>query len=111
MLDGRSIDDAYTLLGLDPDNIKWQDFALCDGQPTSEFYEEYETNPRLAATIDEECLSCPIMKQCLLAGIDNKEWGVWGGIYLTSGTVDQNKNSHKTKETWIQIRKRVGSVK
>ena len=47
------------------------------------------------------------MKQCLQMGVENGEWGVWGGIYLTSGKRDNNKNAHKTKEVWDAIAARV----
>jgi hypothetical protein len=50
------------------------------------------------------CLSCPVRKECLQAGVENNEWGVWGGVFLTAGKPDQNKNSHKTPEVWEQIR-------
>jgi hypothetical protein len=49
------------------------------------------------------------MKQCLQMGVENGEWGVWGGIYLTSGKKDTNKNAHKTKEVWDAIAKRISS--
>jgi hypothetical protein len=37
-------------------------------------------------------------------GIENSEWGVWGGCSLTAGKPDNNKNSHKTKQDWDTVR-------
>ena len=45
---------------------------------------------------------------CYKSGIDNNEYGVWGGIYLNAGAVDKMRNTHKTKEIWKQINKRNG---
>jgi hypothetical protein len=70
------------------------------------FYDKYD-DENISHTTDEVCLSCPVMKQCLQQGIDNKEWGVWGGIYLTSGVKDDNKNKYKTPETWKRIHERL----
>jgi hypothetical protein len=101
--------DALSELGIDLENLEWQDLALCDGtMPTNMFYDDYEADERVARVVDAACLSCPVMVQCLQRGVENKEWGVWGGIYLTSGTQDTNRNSHKTQETWEEIRSRIG---
>lgn len=95
------------LLGIDPEELEWQDFALCRGDDTNDHYDNYEADPTIARIIDEKCLSCPVLAQCLEYGTDNNEWGVWGGIYLTSGKPDMNRNTHKTKETWDAIRGRI----
>ena len=97
-------------LGLDLDELDWQDLALCEAEdiPTSDFYEGYENSESVARSIDEACLSCPVMAQCLQRGIENNEWGVWGGIYLNSGKPDTNRNSHKAPDIWEAIRERIG---
>ena len=95
------------VLGIDLDELEWQDLALCDGMNTNDFYDNYESNLVVAKAIDQACLSCPVMKQCLEAGTENNEWGVWGGIYLTSGKPDKNRNSHKTPEIWEEVRERI----
>lgn len=95
-------------LGLDLDDIEWQDLSLCKGIATNDFYDNYETRESVARVVDEACLSCPVMAQCLQAGTENGEWGVWGGIYLVSGKPDMNKNSHKTPEIWNAIKERIG---
>lgn len=95
-------------LGLDIEDLEWQDVALCRGMPTNRFHDEYEQSEQVARAVDEACLSCPVMSQCLLAGVENNEWGVWGGIYLVSGRVDANRNAHKTPDIWEQVRERIG---
>lgn len=76
--------------------------------PTNDFYDNYESSESVAKSIDEACLSCPVLAQCLERGVENNEWGVWGGIYLTSGKTDRSKNLHKTQEVWNSIRERIG---
>lgn len=92
------------ILGTDPDDIEWQDFALCSGMPINTFYDDYESDPTFAKTVDEICLACPVQRECLLAGAGNNEHGVWGGIYLTSGNPDDQRNAHKTPKIWKMIR-------
>lgn len=97
------------VLGLDLDSLEWTDLSLCFGMPTNDFYDNYESNERVARVVDQACLSCPVMAQCLETGMKRGEWGVWGGIYLTAGKVDKNRNSHKTPEVWKAIEERVRS--
>lgn len=98
---------VYDALGIDQDEMTWQDLASCRGvTPTNWFYEEYD-NENISHIVDEQCLSCPVMKQCLQWGIENSEWGVWGGIYLTSGKKDDNKNKYKDTNTWKRIQERL----
>lgn len=101
-------DALRTLLGIDVEELDWQDLSLCHDTDTNLFYDDYESDTQVAKMIDQMCLSCPVMKQCLERGIDNGEWGVWGGIYLTSGRPDTNKNIHKTQEVWEQVREKIG---
>lgn len=95
--------NVQSILGLDLETLEWFDLALCKGMDTNLFYDDYEQDTTVAKVIDEVCLSCPIQKQCLMRGVENGEWGVWGGVFLSSGRPDENKNSHKTKETWDAI--------
>jgi len=95
---------VFAALGIDPDDAEWQDFALCAGQSVWRFHEGYESSPRIAKTTDEMCLSCPVRKVCLQSGIENGEYGCWGGVYLSNGKVDKTKNAHKTPDVWEQIR-------
>lgn len=77
---------------------------MCHGLDVKRFYEGYETSVRTAKLTDQICLSCPVRKQCLSAGIENSEYGCWGGVYLSAGRPDEAKNAHKTPDIWKQIR-------
>jgi hypothetical protein len=92
-------------LGIDKDNFDWFDFAICKGMETNLFFEQYETDPAIAKSIDQACISCPVKKSCLSAGQENNEYGVWGGIYLNAGSIDTSKNIHKTPDVWKRIKK------
>jgi hypothetical protein len=103
----KSLSDILDALGLDEGDLDWQDLAVCQGMPTNNFYDDYEADPQFAKVIDEACLSCPVLSQCLMAGTQNKEYGVWGSVYLNAGVADPNRNQHKTKEVWDRIKKRI----
>ena len=100
--------DIFDALGLDPETLDWKDLAICRGMPINFFFEDYENKEEVAKVIDEVCLSCPVMAQCMRTGVEDGETGVWGGVYLNNGTADDNRNKHKTKEIWKRIRERLG---
>jgi hypothetical protein len=94
-------------LGIDPEDFEWQDLALCANMPTELFYDKYESDSETAKATDQACLRCPVMRQCFFAGSDG-EYGTWGGVYWNgAGKPDKNRNSHKTEEVWVEIRRRV----
>ena len=95
---------VFDVLGLDVEDLEWQDLAVCKGQDIALFHEKYESSPRIAKIVDDMCLSCPVQRQCLQTGIENNEWGVWGGVFLSNGKMDAAKNSHKTPEVWERIK-------
>jgi hypothetical protein len=43
---------------------------------------------------------CPISKTCFAVGISQKEWGLWGGVYLENGIISKEFNNHKSKSDW-----------
>ena len=43
---------------------------------------------------------CPVARQCFAVGVSQKEWGVWGGIYLENGKISREFNKHRTKQDW-----------
>ena len=102
--------NIFEILGLDEEDLAWQALATCSGWDTNDFHENYESNERVAKAIDQMCLSCPVMVQCLQNGTDNGEYGVWGGVYLDRGKPDANRNSHKTKQVWQEISERIGDA-
>jgi len=89
---------------LEDDDLQWHHLSLCQGMDTILFYDAYEADPVFAQTMDEICLSCPVRSICLQEGVENNEYGLWGGVFLTNGKADKQKNAHKTDEVWQEIR-------
>lgn len=71
------------------------------------FFDDYEADEELAKAMDEVCLSCPVMKDCLMEASDMKDTGLRGGIYLNKGKPDRARNAHKTDEVWARIREKL----
>ena len=101
-----SMSNILDSLGVDEENIQWFHLAACQGMPTDLFFDQYENDVNIAKNIDEACLSCPIISMCYESGIENNEYGVWGGVYLSSGSIDKNKNLHKTPEVWKRLKRK-----
>ena len=95
-------------LGIDKEDLNWWHLGACRGMETNLFYEKYEIDHNVAKNIDEACMSCPVIKMCYDYAIKNNEHGVWGGVYLNSGSVDKTKNTHKTKEIWKRLKAKHG---
>lgn len=95
-------------LGVYEEDFEWFNLALCLGADTNLFFDKYESDINIAKSIDDMCLTCPVAQTCYQSGKDNSEYGVWGGIYLNSGSIDKSRNVHKTQEVWKKIRKRNG---
>lgn len=93
-------------LGVDEDKIRWWHLAACQGMDTNLFFDQYENDINIAKNIDEACLSCPVISMCYAAGVEKNEYGIWGGVYLTSGSIDKSRNIHKTQETWKRLAKK-----
>jgi hypothetical protein len=100
----KNMSSILSKLGIDETNMNWFDFALCLGMDTNLFFDKYETDISIAKNIDEACLSCPVRKICYEVGVENNDYGVWGGIYLNSGQVDKVRNAHKTKDIWKKLK-------
>ena len=79
-------------LGVDKEDFDWWHLAICRGMDTNLFYDKYEVDVNIAKNIDEACLSCPVSKMCYKSGIDNNEYGIWGGVYLNAGSIDKTRN-------------------
>lgn len=100
-------------LGLDEETLTWRHLALCSEMgPTSPdepdlFFEKYESDSEIAKAMDEVCLSCPVMKDCLMKATDDKDYGLRGAIFLSNGKLDAAKNAHKTPEVWARIKERL----
>jgi hypothetical protein len=82
------------------DKHSWKKEALCLGYETDLFFDKYEEDESSRTEIDKLCSGCPVMRECFAAGVSQKEWGVWGGIYFEGGKISREFNSHKTKDDW-----------
>lgn len=91
-------------LGIDQDNIRWWHLSACQGMDTNLFFDKYEIDINIAKNIDEACISCPVISMCYESAIENKEDGVWGGVYLNSGSIDKARNTHKTPDVWKRLK-------
>ncbi len=81
----------------------WVDEALCAGTDTELYFDKYESDQDTAREIDRMCLSCPVIKECFDQGVRSESYGVWGGIFLNEGKLDNVRNSHKTEAVWIRL--------
>ena len=81
----------------------WASEALCAGTDTELYFDKYESDHKVAKEIDRLCLSCPVIKECFDYGIKTESFGVWGGVFLSDGKLDNVRNSHKSQDTWIRI--------
>ena len=100
----KNMSNILNDLGIDTDDFDWWHLAICRGMDTNLFYDKYEADVNVAKSIDEACLSCPVIKMCYQSGVEKSEYGVWGGAYLSSGEIDKSKNLHKTPEVWKRLR-------
>jgi len=86
------------------EDILWYHLGVCRGMDIKWFYEDYESDPVFAANMDSICLSCPVRAACLREGVENQEYGLWGGVFLINGKADPTRNQHKTEEVWDIIK-------
>jgi hypothetical protein len=82
------------------DNKAWKDDAACLEYDTNLFFDKYEEDLTLRPAIDSLCSSCPVARQCFAVGVSQKEWGVWGGVYLENGSISREFNRHRSKPQW-----------
>lgn len=80
---------------------RWKDNAECLGMDSNLFFDKYEEDPHVAKAVDHICQRCPVNQHCFAWGVSNKEWGVWGGVYLKDGKIDKEFNAHKSKDDWF----------
>jgi len=78
----------------------WKDNAACLDNDTNIFFDKYEEDVELRSSIDALCRQCPVKQTCFAVGISQKEWGVWGGVYMEKGEISREFNRHKTKQDW-----------
>ena len=78
----------------------WRNEALCAGSDTENFFDKYELSQVAARETDRMCMSCPVVKGCFDYGVQTESYGVWGGVFLNEGRLDNVRNSHKSQEVW-----------
>jgi hypothetical protein len=88
-------------------NDDWKNQSSCLDYDTNLFFDKYEEDENLRPAIDNLCSECPIAKICFATGVSQKEWGVWGGVYLENGKISREFNRHRSKfdwgETWTSL--------
>lgn len=87
-------------LGLDAEDLVWQQLATCKAESVDPKYfdEYYQSDPLMRPVVDDICISCPVLKECLMWGIEKKESFVWGGHYLENGKIVPDMNDHKSED-------------
>jgi hypothetical protein len=78
----------------------WKNDAACLEYDTDLFFDKYENDSVLRPAIDALCSRCPVSKMCFAVGVSQKEWGIWGGVFLEGGQISKEFNNHKTKIDW-----------
>lgn len=82
------------------DKNSWKDEASCLNYDVNIFFDKYEENETLRPAVDKICAECPVAKICFAVGISQKEYGVWGGVYLEKGKISREFGRHKSKKDW-----------
>lgn len=80
----------------------WKDDADCLNYDVNLFFDKYEEDESVRPAIDTLCAECPLARQCFAVGVSQKEWGIWGGIYLENGKISREFNRHRTKQQWAE---------
>lgn len=84
------------------DKNAWKDDASCKDYDRNLFFDTYEEEVNHRPAIDNLCGKCPVARQCFAVGVSQKEWGVWGGVYLENGKISREFNKHRSKQDWAE---------
>ena len=84
------------------DKHSWKDTADCLNYEVNLFFDKYEDEIELRPAVDKICSDCPLARRCFAVGVSQKEWGVWGGVYLENGKISREFNRHRTKQQWAE---------
>lgn len=80
----------------------WKYKGKCLDYDVNLFFDKYEEDEQLRPAIDKLCASCPVARQCFAVGVSQKEYGVWGGVYLEKGKISREFGRHRSKEDWAE---------
>jgi len=89
------------------DARNWKDRAACKDYDTNLFFDKYEENEALRPAIEKVCSECPVARICFAQGVSQKEYGVWGGVYLDKGKVSREFGRHRSKKDWADTWKQL----
>lgn len=80
---------------------EWKDDANCLNLEVNLFFDKYEDDLEVRPEVDKLCFKCPLARHCFAVGVSQKEWGVWGGIYLENGKISREMSRHRSKQDWF----------
>jgi hypothetical protein len=81
---------------------EWKDSASCKDYDVNLFFDIYEEEESKRPAVSSICAGCPVARQCFAVGVSQKEWGVWGGIYIENGKISREFNRHRSKKDWAE---------
>jgi hypothetical protein len=81
----------------------WKLKGSCVGYDINLFFDTYEEKVEIRPAIDQLCRECPVRQECFATGVSNKEWGIWGGVYLENGKISREFNKHRKKPEWAEV--------
>lgn len=83
----------------------WKKLGLCaSGKFDPDWWFDGYNDVNTARIVDDICRSCPVRLQCLEEGLENKDYGCWGGVFLDNGKPDKGKNAHKSEKWKKELR-------
>jgi hypothetical protein len=84
------------------DKHDWKKEGDCLHYDTNLFFDKYEEDLPLRPAIEKMCGGCPVARQCFAVGVSQKEYGVWGGVYLENGKISREFGKHRSKSDWSE---------
>jgi hypothetical protein len=84
------------------DRHSWKNEGSCVNYDVNLFFDKYEENEEVRPSIDKICAECPVARICFAVGVSQKEYGVWGGVYLEKGKISREFGRHRSKEDWAE---------
>lgn len=84
------------------DKHAWKDKGACVNYDVNLFFDKYEETEDLRPAIDKICADCPVARICFAVGVSQKEYGVWGGVYLEKGKISREFGRHRSKKDWAE---------
>ncbi len=84
------------------DRHSWKNDGACVNYDVNLFFDKYEENEQLRPAIDKICAECPVARICFAVGVSQKEYGVWGGVFLEKGKISREFGRHRSKEDWAE---------